>query len=167
MKKLFIVAIAALGFAFSAQAQEGFGAGVNLGLPMGDLDDFYGFNAGVDVQYLGAVSETFYAGGTIGYSHYFGKTYDAAPGIEIEQEDIQFLPIAAVAKFMITEDFSVGTDLGYALGLKEDVDGGFYYRPKLGYRIADSIELNLSYAGISLEDDINASTFNIGFMFQL
>lgn len=68
---------------------------------------------------------------------------------------------------MITEDFSVGTDLGYALGLKEDVDGGFYYRPKLGYRIADSIELNLSYAGISLEDDINASTFNIGFMFQL
>ncbi|WP_077398579.1 outer membrane beta-barrel protein [Cellulophaga omnivescoria] len=158
MKKLFIVAIAALGFAFSAQAQEGFGAGVNLGIPMGDIDGFSSFNIGVDAQYLGAVSETFYAGGTLGYSHYFMKN---------DVDAVTFLPIAAVAKFMVTEDFSVGTDLGYAVGLSDNNDGGFYYRPKLGYRIADAIELNLSYAGISLEDDINASTFNIGFMFQL
>ncbi|MCL5247433.1 porin family protein [Cellulophaga sp. 20_2_10] len=162
MKKLFIVAIAALGFAFSAQAQEGFGAGVNLGIPMGDIDDFYGFNIGVDAQYLGAVSETFYAGGTVGYSRYFGKSEEG-----YEAEDISFLPIAAVAKFMVTEDFSIGTDLGYAVSLKDELDGGFYYRPKLGYRIADAIELNLSYAGISLEEDINAATFNIGVMFQL
>ena len=166
MKKLFIVAIAALGFAFSAQAQEGFGAGVNLGLPVGDLDDAYGFNIGIDAQYLGAVSETFYAGGTVGYSRYFGKTYDIAPGVEIDPEDISFLPIAAVAKFMVTEDFSIGTDLGYAVSLKDEIDGGFYYRPKLGYRIADAIELNLSYAGISL-DGATASTLNMGVMFQL
>ncbi len=165
MKKVFIMAIAALGFTFGAQAQEGLSAGINLGLPVGDAGDVSGFNVGADFSYLSEISDDFLAGGTIGYSHFFGKKITEG-SIEIEFDDIMFLPIAASGKYMVSEDFSIGADLGYALGLKDGVDGGFYYRPRVAHKIADTIELNLSYSGISV-DNGTWSTLNLGVMFQL
>ena len=152
---------------FGVQAQEGFKAGVNLGLPVGDAGDASNFSVGVDAVYHWEVSDAFYAGVATGFTNAFGKTETFSDGgitAEIEFEDVQFLPIAASGRFAASEDFKVGADLGYAVGISDGNDGGFYYRPIVGYNVAEKIELNLSYTGISL-DGGTWSTINLGVLF--
>ena len=48
--------------------------------------------------------------------------------------------------------FTVGLDLGYAVGINDGNDGGVYYRPMFGYNINEKIQLNASYRGVSLGD---------------
>tara|TARA_R110002049_G_scaffold150790_2_gene314027 strand:+ start:24152 stop:24637 length:486 start_codon:yes stop_codon:yes gene_type:complete len=161
MKKLCIVAVAALGFTFGAQAQEGFNLGGFIGVTTGDVSDVYGLDFGVDANYMFDVSDQFQVGPALGYYHSLPKS-DFKDVIDAAQ----FLPIAASGKFMAAEDFSIGADLGYALGLDDGNDGGFYYRPKVGYTIADGMDLQLSYTGVSM-DGGSWSSVNLGVMFQL
>lgn len=82
--------------------------------------------------------------------------------------EVQFLPIAASGRFNASEDFSIGADLGYALGINEGNDGGFYYRPIVGYNLSEKAQLNLSYTGVSIKDaDFTWSTINLGVLFSL
>lgn len=164
MKKgIFLILVSV--FAVQAYAQEGFKAGVNLGLPVGDAGDVSGFSIGLDAMYHWQVSDSFNAGVATGFTNAFGKSIDTGFG-DIEIPDVQFLPIAASGRFMPSEGFSIGADLGYAIGISDGNDGGFYYRPIVGYAIATSTELNLSYTGISL-DGGSWSTINLGVLFNL
>lgn len=141
-------------------AQGDLRIGVNAGIPVGDADEISGFNLGADAAYLFQVSEGFSVGPMLGFSHYFGKEIG---GFEID--DISFLPIAAAGRLGLGDSFYLGADLGYALALKDGVDGGFYYRPKVGYNLG-AMALNLSYAGISV-DGGSWATLNVGIEFGL
>lgn len=144
MKKLILfVAIAAFGF--HSNAQE-FNAGLSGALPIGDAGDVYTFGLNVEANYLWNVSEPFQAGLTAGYHHYL---LDG----DFEGDDAGFLPVAASGRYSLSEQFSLGADLGYAVGISPDGnDGGFYYAPKLLYGISESIDVVLAYRGISVED---------------
>lgn len=148
MKKLFLAAFAVFAFA-SVNAQGDFRAGVNLGLPIGDAGDAYSFNVQLDVAYLFEVSEEFDAGVTAGYSHSVLKS-------EFDGDAAAFIPIAAAGRYAVSEDFTLGADVGYALGVNDGNDGGFYYRPRVSYGISDSMDIVLAYSGVSLD----GSTFN-------
>ena len=164
MKKvLFIAAFLVAGV--SMQAQEGASAGVNLGLPIGDAGDVSGFSIGVDFNYLWSAAESFDAGVAVGFTNAFGKTIDTPIG-SFEVEDVQFLPLAAAGRFHLSEDFSLGADLGYALGISDGNDGGFYYRPMVGYSLSEKLGLTFSYTGISL-DGGSWDTLNLGLMLSL
>ncbi|MCW5517507.1 outer membrane beta-barrel protein [Muriicola sp. Z0-33] len=164
MRKLVIIAALAV-FGFSANAQEGLKAGINLGLPVGDAGDVSGFSIGLDVWYHWAVSDDFNAGVATGFSNAFGKSVDIGIG-SIDVPDVQFIPVAASGRFNASDEFTIGADLGYAVGLNDGNDGGFYYRPIVGYGVSDNIELSLSYTGISL-DGATWSTINLGVNFGL
>ena len=165
MKKvMFLAAMFVAGL--SLQAQEGASIGVNLGIPTGDAGDFSGLSLGIDFNYLWSASDKFDAGVAVGFSNAFGKDIDTGLG-SIELEDIQFLPIAAAGRVHLSEEFSAGADLGYALGINDGNDGGFYYRPILGYSLNEKLGLNLSYTGISLDGDFNWNTINLGVMLAL
>ncbi len=84
----------------------------------------------------------------------------------VDFDDVQFLPVAASGRFLAGDSFSFGADLGYAIGIKEGMDGGFYYRPLVGYSVGSAMELNFSYTGISL-DGMNWSTLTLGVLFTL
>lgn len=146
-------------------AQEGLKAGINLGLPLGDAAHVSGCSVGIDVLYHWEVEDDIIAGIAIGFTNAFGKSMNTSFG-SIEFEDIQFLPISASGRFMPSEAFSVGLDLGYAIGISEGSDGGLYYRPIIGYDIASNTALNLSYTGISLVGG-SWSTLNLGVLFNL
>lgn len=164
MKKLLLSAAIAL-MAITANAQDGmFKIGVNVGIPSGDVADAYSLNAGLDLAYLFGVSENFQVGAATGFINFFGEEVEFF-GITTEIEDAQFIPIAAAARFKLVDELHLGTDVGYALGLG-DVDGGFYYRPRLGYYFTEKFGANISYAGISV-DGGTFSTFGIGFEFSL
>ena len=164
MKKIVLVCTLLLS-GLAMQAQEGFNLGINFGFPTGDAGDISSFSLGIDANYLWSVADSFDAGVATGFTNAFGKTEEIL-GIDVEFDDVQFLPLAAAGRYHITDQFRLGADLGYAIGISDGNDGGFYYRPMVGYGITDRIEANLSYTGISL-DGGTWSTIVLGFMVNL
>jgi hypothetical protein len=169
MKKIIlsILAVAAFGTA-NAQDGGGFKAGINVGLPMGDIKDAYSLAIGLDVAYMWQVSDKFQAGVTTGYGHYMGKTETITilgEEFEFDYEDAGFIPIAGTAQYSFTDNIFGGVDLGYALGISPDGnDGGFLYQPKVGYQ-TEKFEVYAGYKGISV-DGGTFSSVNLGFNYK-
>ncbi|WP_353778428.1 outer membrane beta-barrel protein [Winogradskyella sp. 3972H.M.0a.05] len=157
MKKLVLAAFAVCAFV-SVNAQN-FGAGLSVGIPVGDAGDVATFNVTADVNYLWSVSDDFDAGATVGFSHNV-KDEDVA------LDDIQFLPIAARGIYSISDEFSIGADLGYAVGINDGNDGGFLWAPRVGYGVSDTIDIVLSYNNVSI-DGGTWSNINLGVNFGL
>ena len=134
------------------QAQGQFRAGLSGGIPIGDAGDLATFAIAVDLGYLFEISDTFDAGPTIGYSHSFGDDISGG-GITIEVDDVQFIPVAASGRFEVAPDFTLGADLGYAIGVNDGNDGGFYYSPRAQYSVSDAIDIVVAYRGVSLDGD--------------
>lgn len=152
MKKLLLFAAIAVFGMTSANAQDGFKLGINLGMPIGDAGDGSSLEVGIDAAYLWEISEDFKVGGTIGYGTFLAKEQKIM-GQKIKGDDIGFLPIAATAQYSFTESIFAGADLGYALVLSpSELSGGFYYMPKVGYQ-TDMFEVYVGYKGFSVEAD--------------
>jgi len=159
MKKLlFLAAFAVFGLS-NVNAQQ-FKAGIAGALPIGDFDDFNTFGIQADFMYLFDVAEGVQVGPIAGIAHYFGKDYDIEFfGITetVEGEDVTFLPIGATGRIMLGESFMLGADLGYAIGLAPDGnDGGFHYKPRIGYMVSENAMIGFTYSGVSLD----GATFN-------
>ncbi|MFO7743909.1 MAG: hypothetical protein R6V36_00830 [Psychroflexus sp.] len=165
MKK-FILITALLISTLSLTAQES-NVSLSGALPTGDAGDVTSFGLNLDLNYLWAVAEQFDLGLTAGYHHYFGEDIDLEGFGTVEAEDFGFLPIAAAARFNATEQFTIGADVGYAIGLNPDGnDGGFYYAPKVQYGLTPLIDIVLSYRGVSL-DGGSFDALSLGFEFGL
>ena len=145
MRKLVLAAFAVFAFA-SVSAQGQFKAGISGGIPIGDAGDFATFAIAVDLGYLFEISDEFDAGVTTGYSHSFG---DEINGFDIE--DVQFIPVAASGRFEVAPDFTLGADVGYAIGINDGNDGGFYYSPRAQYSVSEAIDIVAAYRGVSVD----------------
>jgi len=173
MKKLFLLSVIAI-FGFTVSAQDssstdggGFNAGINVGLPIGDAGDGWTFNLTLDLSYLWEVSNVFEAGLATGYSHSFGDNIDLGSLGSFDVDDAGFIPIAGVARFNVTDEFVLGADLGYAIGVSpSDNDGGFYYSPRMQYGVSESIDIVFAYRGISV-DGGNFDVLTLGVEFGL
>jgi len=147
MKKvLLIAAVAVFGLGVSNAQEAGFKLGVTGALPMGDLGDMASFGVGLDAAYLWEISDEFHVGAATGYYHFFGKEVEFF-GMTFDAPDFQFIPLAASARYYVSDDFFVGADLGYGMGIGDTSGGDFYYRPKVGYSFG-SVAAHVSYAGI-------------------
>lgn len=163
MKKIVLFVGMAL-VSLSMKSQEGFKAGINFGVPVGNASDFSYFSLEFNLSYFLEVSDSFDAGLVSGFSNAFAK--DEILGLEIDMEDIQFMTIAAGGRFKTNNKIFVGLDLGYAVGVNDGNNGGFYYKPIFGYNLSDNTETSLSYTGISIEES-NWSVINLGFGVRL
>ncbi len=163
MKKIILSIALVLITATSAFSQGNFKVGVNAGLPVGDLEEFTTFHLGADLAYMFGVAETIQLGPMVGYSHFFGDSGEEGP-LSWEVEDIQFVPVALSGRVNLTS-FFLGADLGYALGINDGNDGGFYYRPQVGFNLG-KLGLVASYSGVSL-DGGSANSVNLGIEFGL
>ena len=161
MKK-FIFAISMAFAGLTASAQDGsLNVGVNGLLPLGDAGDAYSFALSAEANYLFEVSDKVALGPSVSFINYFGKDLG---GISIK--DAQFLPVAGAARYGLTDEFSLGADVGYAVGISKGNDGGFYYRPMIGYAVSDKVTVQASYTGISTDGD-TTSNVGLGVMFNL
>lgn len=158
MKKALIICGLLVLSVTSAYSQGGFKAGLNLGIPVGDVSDFYNLQFGADVAYMFGVANTFAVGPMVGYSNFFPEDSD-------NSDNAQFVPIAAAGRLNLGSAFFLGADLGYGIGIEEGMDGGFYYRPQVGYDFG-LIGLIASYSGISV-DGGSWSSVNLGVEFGL
>ena len=159
MKKLILVfALALTSFAASAQ----FSLGASFGLPVGDAEPAYGFALSVDANYMFESEGEVNFGVAAAYLTYFGKDIG---GVSVD--NASFLPLAGALRYGASDKFTLGADLGYAVGLAPDGnDGGFYYRPMVAYGIGENTSINLSYSGVSV-DGGTFSNIGLGIMFGL
>ena len=146
-KALFLACFTLIGLS-AIHAQGRFQAGGHLGLPIGDAGDLATFAIALDLAYILEIDDTIKAGPTIQYSHSFGDDVNVG-GFSINVDDVQFLPIGGRAQFDITDQFLARAELGYAIGISDGNDGGFYYSPQAGFSVSDAIDIVLSYRGIS------------------
>ncbi len=163
---LLLVILVMVSFTAIAQSvdRSSFKAGVMAGMPIGDASDYSTFALGLDVAHHWGVSELFDAGIATGFIHAFGESGSLGDGaITYKFEDIQFIPVAAAIRMYPTYEFKFGADFGYALALNDNMDGGFYIRPSIGYNITGNTELNVSY--ISVSNDWNFSMVAVGLLF--
>ena len=163
MKKLFLVAIATVGFAFSGTAQESqIKFGLDAGIPMGDTADISSFNLGANVAYMWTgVAEGLDAGAGVSYNTYFAKEVGGVKG-----DNASYLPIYATANYGFTENIFAGADLGYAVVLAPSgADGGVYYQPKVGYQ-TEAFEVFVGYKAIAVSGGA-VSSVNLGFNYKL
>lgn len=167
MKKIILtISVLVFAFQFGTAQDEQITVGAHVGIPTGDASDLTTLNVGVDASYyfLKDVGEGMDIGLSTGYSMFMGDEVEV-PGFGTQEvDDYSFIPIAASARFGLGKSFFAVADLGYALGVSDNADGGFYYQPKLGYRI-NSLELSAYYKGISDEVSIGAFGVGIGFRF--
>lgn len=167
MKKIILTAAAVFAFGF-ANAQDGsFKLGAHVGLPTGDIKESTSVNLGIDAAYMWNVADKFSAGITTGYTTYLSKTYtynDGFTSFEFKPDAVSFIPVAATGQYSLTDNLFLGADLGYAIGVSKDTDGGFLYQPKFGYQ-NEKIELYAGYKGIS-QDGGTGSSINLGFNYK-
>ena len=111
-------------------------AGAVLAIPTGDAADFSGFGLGADVYYMfGKEDAWLNFGPTVGFRNYFGKEIEAdlfGETFSIDVGDVQFLPLAGAFRAKAFGLLNWGTDIGYAVGISDGNDGGFYFRPIVG-----------------------------------
>lgn len=149
MKKLILLIVFTVLSLTVGHSQSNWRIGLNVGIPTGDVHDVSTFNFGGDVAYLFDVTDVLSVGPLVGYSHFFG---------EKDFEDFSFVPLAASGRFSFSDAFFVGADLGYAIAVDKGNDGGFFYRPKLGYNFGN-LALIGSYSGIEVKNNGLSSTF--------
>lgn len=164
MKKLFIAAVAVLAFSLANAQEGGFKGGIHLGIPLGDIKDFYSFNGGLDLAYMWPVSDEFKVGVATGYDYYAGKTVNTGFG-DVKYDAASFIPVAGTAQYSFTESIYGGLDLGYAIGVAPSgIDSGVLYQPKVGYQTA-KYEIYLGYKGISVSGGAFSSV-GLGFNYK-
>lgn len=156
MKKLVFVIVTILFSMTPAQAQS-LSLGANVGLPTGAAGDYASLQLGADLAYRVGLMGIVEVGPMIGYSRFFEDS--AADGVNWGENDIQFMPLAASGRFNLLT-LKAGLDVGYALGLNNGNNGGFYYRPSVGFNIL-MLGLIASYQGITMDGE-NFSSINLG-----
>lgn len=165
MKKI-LLAVAMVATSFVANAQDGqFNLGANVALPVGNAGDLSSFAIGVEANYLFELSDEFKLGPSVGYMNYFGKdqTFDTGFGtVTVEGANVGVMPIAAAARYNVSEDFVLGADLGVGIGVSNSSGSDFYYRPLIGYNVSENVMLQASYNGMD-----GFSSFGVGAMFSL
>jgi hypothetical protein len=173
MKKLSILVIAflfivAIGNAQDYTDRDSFKIGVHGAIPLGDASEISNFGLGLDISYNYGVSKVFDLGLATGFTNAFINTDDDAVENLTAFENVQFLPLAGVLRIYphVRSRTNFGVDLGYALGIDEGNEGGFYYRPTLAINVNRGTEVTFTYTGVSLENGAwNTATLGLIFGF--
>tara|TARA_R110002124_G_scaffold131268_2_gene293469 strand:- start:7180 stop:7695 length:516 start_codon:yes stop_codon:yes gene_type:complete len=170
MKKIMIFATALM-ISLTAFSQDkkikigAFGA-----IPMGDTKDVSKTGFGIDATYLIEVSDKFDLGFTTGFSFFAGKKVKILNNDNsvstLKYANAKYIPITGAVRFNATDKLYIGTDIGYAIGIGDDVKGGLHYKPRIGYQITDLIGINMSYTGLKVKGG-TWKTLNFGVEFSL
>ncbi|WP_276391148.1 hypothetical protein [Eudoraea chungangensis] len=159
MKRCLLVVLAVF-LTSNSFSQEGLKLGLQAGLPFNDFNDAVSVVVGIETGYMFGINEFLDLGVSAGYLIGIPETFQSGP-IQLEYPTMQFLPLAASVRIWPSNSFSFGGEVGQAIGLNEGNDGGFYYRPMLGYLMGPQTEINLSFTAINM-DIVTWNTVTLG-----
>src|ERR1700738_5122725 len=114
MKKVVLALLALSATVLGVKAQSSsmqpftFGAGVNLGLPVGTFHNTHNFGIGVQLQGEFLFSDNISGVVTTGYTNFFGKSYNYGTGVSSKFTNVGLIPILAGVRFYPASLFFVG-----------------------------------------------------------
>lgn len=152
MKKAILIFALAAGTVFSANAQapEGFqfGAGIRLGLPIGDFSDTHSFGVGAELQGEYGFSDKFSGIITSGYTSFFGKTISIL-GTSAKVDAVGLIPIIAGARVYPSNNIFIGAQAGIGiLTGNGSSETAFNWQPQIGVN-TEHFQVALNYNGLS------------------
>lgn len=155
-------------YVFAQSLEKGtntFGAGLNSGIVIGEFDNQYRTNLGIDLFYLYGISDKLSIGITTGFTNYFGEETNIS-GLTTTVSDIQYIPVASTFRFSPIKNLLFGADIGFAISLNEQNDSGFYASPRITYLFNKKFPFFLGYRLIDLNgDNLDAIQLGIGYKF--
>ncbi len=138
-------------------------AGVSASLPIGDFGKVYSFGLQADFAYLFEINETIKVGPMASLFYYKGDKIGNSE-FSIKVSDAIFLPVGGHARYLM-DDFFVGADLGYAIGISPSgMQGGVLIRPKVGYNFGNMAAV-ASYSAITRSSTIGSINLGVEFSF--
>lgn len=143
-----------------------FRAGINAGIVVGDASDFFSINLGLDILHVWGLSKEIDLGLATGFNNAFGEEESFTTGgvtVNTEFANIQYIPAAIALRIYPSYGFKLGGDVGYGIGVSDNFEGGFYYKPVIGVDLNGATELNVSYAAITNEETF--ATLMVGILF--
>lgn len=152
MKKafLFFAIVVCSTISVNAQAPSGFqfGAGLRLGLTVGDFSNTHTMGIGGELQGEYGFSEKASGIISVGYNHFLGKSVSES-GISIVYDNASLIPVLAGARFYATPKFFIGAQAGIGIfsAYGESVTG-FNWQPQIGFN-TNKIQIALNYNGLS------------------
>jgi hypothetical protein len=155
MKKILLLFAFSIGALYGTNAQNQLKLGLNIGTAVNYYFGDANVALGADFSYLFPVSERLSFGPNAGFTLLLVNGSD----------NYGLLPITASGRYHFTDKFFAGADLGYSLIFIDEVNGGFYYRPKVGYEL-NTISLLASYIGIT-QNGGSFSIVSLGVEFSL
>lgn len=134
-------------------------AGVQMGLPIGDVADISTFIVGAEIRGQHLISPNFGFGLTSGYNHFFGKD---------ESTDMGLIPVAGFIRYYVRpEGIFGGVDLGYGFITNTHfVEGGLYLNTQLGYQ-NDEWNIYGYYQHTYGDDDLAIQVIGIGATYNI
>ncbi len=114
------------------------------------------------MSYLFNVSDGFDVGIATGYINFFSKDLSG-----FKFPDLGILPIAASTRVALGQEWFIGIDLGYGIITNEGSggNGGFYYYPKVGFKIgATDI---FGYYQVMTRDSFDFASLGVGASFNI
>ncbi|WP_075340886.1 hypothetical protein [Tenacibaculum agarivorans] len=141
MKK--IISIITLLLCLHSFSQENeLNVGVNGGVTVGNLEAVSSIAFGVEGNYLFDIFDGISVGPSLNFLYFVSKENTVDSNI--------YIPIGGAVRFnSFEEQFYVGLDLGYAIGISpEGDDGGVFFKPLLGYEVTDAFKINLFYSAV-------------------
>lgn len=131
-----------------AQYNAGLEASVHLGIPTEDIEDSVNIVFGIDFSYYFAnVAEVLDFGITGGYINFNGDQVLSSESVSVALPDASFLKVGGAGRINFNSNIYFNLDLGYAIGL-DDIDGGLYYQPKIGFNAGDQFSFFVYYQKI-------------------
>ncbi|MDZ7845660.1 MAG: outer membrane beta-barrel protein [Owenweeksia sp.] len=156
MKRALLI-ISMISVSLSAQAQ--FKLGVNVGLPVNDLSKYYSTQLGADAYYMfGDPDNVLQFGVTAGYMNFLEDDAQISNN-KFDVYASQYIPAAVVGRITILDLVILGPDIGYAFGIDQSDNSGFYYRGMAGLKFG-AIELGFYYLSLANEITLEDATGN-------
>jgi len=125
-----------------------FAGGLSVGLAVGDFGDGWSVGLGAELQPEYMVSDMFSVVGSVGYTSFFGKTFNVG-GQSLKLDNVGLIPILAGVRVYPSPRFFVGGKLGVGiLTGGGDSESAFDYQPQIGFN-ADKFQVDLGYNALT------------------
>lgn len=143
-KLLLFVMLFVLAVSVNAQTKEAtdekpfkIGVGALVGLPMGDVTDFFSLAYGVDLMGEYAVASSFALTLSAGYVDFAKKS-----GVTGNTGRI---PVLAGVKYYFSEKLYGSAQAGLSFGTASGSESAFTFAPGVGYQLSEKFDISLKY----------------------
>lgn len=166
LKHMATVLLIGLFILVSPSVKAQFKIGAHLGVPSGDVSDFYTTALGADFYYMFGTDPNGFLklGLASGFMNYFGDDV----GIEeysTKVDNAQFIPVAGALRIQLLKILTVGPDIGYGFGISDGMEDGFYWKGVVGVNLFDFLEVDAYFHGITIEESSFGSV-GLGVLFE-